>query len=458
MADTAAFLNPLQTFTSGYNIGAGIQGQQQAADAAAAAAQRQAELMAIVQRLQQPDATYDDYMKASILLPKDQAEAVQNAAKNMNVEEQQAALQDTTKIFSAFRSGHPEIGLGLLEQQAQAERAAGNDQGANFAYTLIKQAKDDPTFNKAIENMLGYQLTALPGGKDAFDAITKMEVDKRLTEEHPGLMAEKAKLLEKATTDEEKNKIELEFKARMEAADLAYKQAQTWALMHPRETGSGIDQTANKLINDASDEVGTANQAAVRALNLADAIDKAAPPGGWPQGVIGKGWEAIKGVTGGQDVVSALHQEYRTLRTSEALKHLPPGSASDADVNLALSVYPDENSNPGYIASFMRGVAKLQAYNAEYNKAKVDWVDNVGSLASAKEPFVANGVQVKPDMKFWNVTDKLVIPNVAGPNKAGPAPITPTAPLPLTLSYGGQTLKFDTQEHLDAFKKAKGVQ
>jgi hypothetical protein len=180
------FINPMDSFSQGLGIGNALlktkmlQEAAQAAQAKAAAeAAAEAQRQEVFKKLQAPGATFEDYQKASILFNPEQAKAIQAAATNMRSDQQQSALKDNSEIFSAFRLGRTDIAASLLQQQADAARSAGNEQGAKFAETLIGITKD-PMGAKAVENLIGYQMAALPGGKDAFDAINKLEADRRI--------------------------------------------------------------------------------------------------------------------------------------------------------------------------------------------------------------------------------------------------------------------------------------
>jgi len=90
---------------------------------------------------------------------------------------------------------------------------------------------------------------------------------------------------------------------------------------------------------------------------------------------IGANWtEGLKQFTGQTDAVSALRTEYIGIRNSAAMSNLPPGAASDKDVALALSGFPQDNANASTVASFLRGMAKLEAEVAQYEQAKVEYM------------------------------------------------------------------------------------
>jgi hypothetical protein len=399
------FQNPFDTFKSGFGIGAQALQNQQIADAnaaklAAAEQERKAEAERadVLKKLSQPGATYEDYMKASILMPKDQAEALQKAAAGLDEKQQQSGLADDSAVFAALRSGNPQIARDLLARQAEAHRASGlpeDKKAAQFIDTLTGLIDTGEQGAKAVETLMGTKMAAYPKGRDAFEALNKMEADRRIN-----------------------NDVSLE----QQKADLEYRKAQTQELLAKLEDEKPehvkIDEGARTIMNKAAETVIDAERLASQAENLAAEIDKAKPANGW----IGKGWEAIKGITGGQDKITALKQEYAKLRNTEVLKNLPPGVASDKDIEIAMGAFPKDDANPGYISSFMRGVAKLQRYTADVNKAKAEWANQNGSLGPARTEFEAGGQKVKKGMAFWDFTKKIQLPNVAGGVLAGSAP------------------------------------
>lgn len=81
--------------------------------------------------------------------------------------------------------------------------------------------------------------------------------------------------------------------------------------------------------------------------------------------------EFIKDKFGSEDGVTQMRQQYTKLRNSMVLGDLPPGVASDKDIEIAMSGYPKATANPAYVESFLNGMAKLNRFRAAqalYNK------------------------------------------------------------------------------------------
>ena len=126
-----------------------------------------------------------------------------------------------------------------------------------------------------------------------------------------------------------------------------------------------------KRYSTAADEAIESGRNSEEFSILADDLEKMDFGGGL---FSGKWGEAYKDVTGNQDAVTQLKRKYFGIRSSQAVKNLPPGVASDKDIALALKGFPGENESAENIASFMRGMAKLEGKRAEYAEFRANYL------------------------------------------------------------------------------------
>ncbi|MGB1373823.1 MAG: hypothetical protein ACPG6R_11925 [Aequoribacter sp.] len=89
--------------------------------------------------------------------------------------------------------------------------------------------------------------------------------------------------------------------------------------------------------------------------------------------------EALKSIVGSQDAETLLRKQYASLRSSQAVKNLPPGVASDKDIALALEGFLPTNADPIAIASFLRGMAKLSAFDESFSRFAAGHIDSQSS-------------------------------------------------------------------------------
>ena len=84
--------------------------------------------------------------------------------------------------------------------------------------------------------------------------------------------------------------------------------------------------------------------------------------------------ETFKNILGSQDAVSELRRKFNQVRVSQGLKNLPPGPASDKDVQMAFKGVPKESASAEQVASFLRGAARLARFDAGFNQFKSDFI------------------------------------------------------------------------------------
>lgn len=90
--------------------------------------------------------------------------------------------------------------------------------------------------------------------------------------------------------------------------------------------------------------------------------------------------EGVKQILGTQDAETEFRRRFNKVRLSEGLKNLPPGPATDRDVQEAFKGVPQPNASPAQVASFLRGAAKMARFQAGYNQFKADAISRNGNV------------------------------------------------------------------------------
>ncbi len=131
-------------------------------------------------------------------------------------------------------------------------------------------------------------------------------------------------------------------------------------------------------IRDAETAAAKARGQVDSALGMAKRYETLKPTGGFGGNV----FESWKKSIGGQDEVSALKTGFTNLVNTGIIGSLPPGVASDKDIEMAKSGFPNSSWNADEIASWLRGNAKLQAYQSERSRFEAQWIsDNKGDAS-----------------------------------------------------------------------------
>lgn len=177
--------------------------------------------------------------------------------------------------------------------------------------------------------------------------------------------------------------------------------------------GRQLDAATTKALQDSMTESESNSANVYKYVDLAERF-KASDIAG---GILGSGgsWrEAAKAALGTQDEVTKLTSEWQKIRSGEAIASLPQGPATDADIRLALKPLP-ENANSEYMDKYLRGLAKMAAYKAEYNQAKADFISENGSLRAK------DGTNFG---KAWSTKRKDVLDKIAADERFTPRKLT----------------------------------
>jgi hypothetical protein len=423
---------------------------QAQAQARAQALQNQAALRDLFKN---PNATAADYARVTAFLPKDQAGIVQQGFEAMTKEQQQNTLRVGTQAYTAIKAGNLDVAQMQLKEQAEALRNSGREKEAQGYDDLSNLIRLNPT---GAQTTIGLSIAQLPGGKDFLDNADKTlstiraeaqapaELQKKIADANAAVAdAEKkvaeakdtpARLVaeqEKRVADANKAKVEAQFAGPLAQANLNLNAAQikkinsdisnaaaklnldtqtmqatvAEKLSSIQKNLTELPADTRKLVNDSAVAAAASKQSANQYNDLAKRLEAAG--GGF--GAATSFADYLRKQTGAQSPLTELRQEYTRIRNSAAIKSLPPGVATDKDIELALKGIPPENANASTMASFLRGMGKMQDIEASVANAKTDWLaNNNGVLTRAKNTFQAGDYATKPGESFNDFTQRVV--------------------------------------------------
>jgi 2C-methyl-D-erythritol 2,4-cyclodiphosphate synthase len=444
--------DPFAQALQGYKIGAGM------ADIEAKRAQAEQQRLATekynqaLSRLQSPTATAADFENMIMISGKDQAANIKTVMESRSAQQNQAALNQVSPIAFALKTGNVEHGITQLMQKAEAARNSGDTQDATYLTQLAEQAKTQP---ENIGNLFASKMVLIPGGKEALDNLLKMiqedraaaaapeELRKKIADADAAVADAKTKQATatnaaekaaadaaKATADAKKAAVDAQYAERVQLAGLEEKGWNVKNLksqISDRSARLGLDQQTmqatvaeklssiqknlneipadtRKLINESATLAAASKQSANQMNDLAKRIEDL---GGY--GTASRLGEFAKKTLGAEGYETGLRQEYTRLRNQAGIKSLPPGPATDKDIQLALKGFPEDTSNSKSIASFLRGMAKLQEIDAASNNAKTDWLaQNNGTLTRAGKTFIAGDYTVNTGETFNDFNSRVV--------------------------------------------------
>lgn len=313
----------------------------------------------------------------------------------MSADQQQARLGQATQVYAALNANKPEIAQQLLAEQEAAARNSGNDKDAQAAATLSKLISMSP---ETAKTSTGLMLSSVMGPDKFTATFTGLGGEQRAQEKQPYEVTTTAATAQQKVVEARNTPERLALENSNTRATIRNIDSQIWE----RSQRLGLDRDkpltddAKKIVNDSTVAATTADQAAGQMLDLAMRMESEA----MGSGLTAKGGEMYKQYMGSQDAVTSLRQEYTRLRNTQAIKMLPPGPATDKDIALAMKGFPDETADPKTMASFLRGMAKMNQYAAVNESAKAEWVNAVGHLGKPKTDITIDGVKIPAGTTF----------------------------------------------------------
>jgi len=452
----AQVADPFAQATQGLKLGAGL-ADLEAQRALVARQQQQQQLAAQEQArfFSNPNPTMRDAARYASLLTPEQSKAFLPFMEGISKEKQQGILKSTGQTLSALQL-NPEIGINKLKQDALAARNSGDMEDAAFFERLAEAVADPRQGPQAAFKALVQSSSAIPGAKEMYETIDKGLTTARAEAQAPAELRQKLAVSDKAESDAktalatatnapekaaaeaalakaqaDKAKVEAQFAGPLAQASLNLNAAQikninseignrAAKLNLDRQTMqatvaeklSSIQKNVNelpadtrKLVNDSAVAAAASKQSADQYNDLAKRLDAAG--GGF--GAATSFADYLRKATGAQSPLTELRQEYTRIRNSAAIKSLPPGVATDKDIELALKGIPPENANASTMASFLRGMGKMQDIEASVANAKTDWLaNNNGVLTRARNTFQAGDYATKPGESFNDFTQRVV--------------------------------------------------
>ena len=153
-------------------------------------------------------------------------------------------------------------------------------------------------------------------------------------------------------------------------------------LLAEKNRESDLSVFAQRSIDEAVRESNAARTKGLQAMSLAKRYEVVQPTPGFG----GTALSAFNDFLGTQGDADMLKREFNGFVNNSVMLSLPPGAASDSDVALARSGYPDARYNADQIQKYLKGVAKASAIVSEYEQQRAEYISkNKGNQAGFLE-------------------------------------------------------------------------
>lgn len=394
---------PFQAALQGYQAGSAIRNDQQQQQALQQAQARQRQMNVDLQA-----AAQDHTLMPNVMIKYPEiADKLKVGLDATNSQAAQQTLSQITPIYAALQNGNVNAAVEQATNMANAYRNAGMLDKANDLDAMIEHMQTNPQ-DTAVR--LAGRISVLPGGDKILDGVKasmllpsdvatgKAGASKAQSEAIvSGVAAGKAQA--KTELDNQNLKSQIAERAARLRLDQDKLTTDTQVKLSELTQKYGqLPDDARKLVNDSA-VAATSSEAAVQQYQqLAGKID--ALGGSWGSGGTSSAGEWLSRAVGNEDAVSALKREYTRMASQGLIKLLPPGPASDKDIANAKEGIPNANASPAVVSSYLRGMAKLSAYDAVLNNAKAEWAGAVQHLGRTKADIVIDGTRVPAGTTF----------------------------------------------------------
>ncbi|EPG5696677.1 hypothetical protein P5778_003825 [Acinetobacter baumannii] len=414
-------VNPIQStlqgFNGGFQLGAAYADRQRAI--------KQAEQDQLIKQQMSTDLmnlannpTPEGYSKVMTMYPQ-LSENLKRAYDTMDDGQRKNTLSLASQSYAALANNQPEIAKQVLGDAATAYENSGNKKDAGVLRGYIKMIENNPS---AARTSIGMLMASTDPDKFK-DIYSTLGQEQRANEMQPYEIAESKAKTGLTNAQAQGQVINNQYAPAEKQSNINQTQSQTalnyaniqnmaerlnldrdkletetsLKLQELNPSNIKLSDGAQKIVNDNMIESVALEQSANRMNDLADRFEKESQAGG----IYTKGWVGFKRITGwSNDDQNAMIREYTRLRNSEAIKSLPPGPATDKDIELALKGLPPETADSTTITSFLRGYAKLNQRDAAYKQMQAEWVNQVGNMGSTKRDVEVLGVKVPAGTTF----------------------------------------------------------
>ncbi|KVL90760.1 hypothetical protein [Burkholderia stagnalis] len=162
--------------------------------------------------------------------------------------------------------------------------------------------------------------------------------------------------------------------------------------------GGPLSEFQQKSVNDAQTAAMSASQTYQRTASLASQLANA-PDFSSGLGATFNDW--MTKTTGNKDAGQQLRGQLAQFVNSTILESLPPGSASDKDVQLVRNGTPSDTASKATWQAYLAAVGRLQQASAIASAGRADYLTaNRGSLGPLMQPAIINGRQFPAGTSF----------------------------------------------------------
>jgi len=366
---------------------AAVQGLQigQAFGEAASAEQQRASMQSAMQAFQRSPSP-QTLTPLLTSLPPQTAEVLRKHWEGMETGQRESQIAFGGQAMSAILAGRTDLASDLFMQRATAFENAGRADEAKFNRDMAELVKVNPQF------ALAFGASTL-GTSEGGERMLR------------NILAARGALTAERRAEAEATGAEATAGA---APVLRGAEAARAAAQARNEATPGLSEAASERVNAAFTASDAARTRADRAQSLADRFSSA-----YQSGAFTRATDALGDAFGSQSEGRRFRQEFERLRSGEIVRALPPGPATDRDIQIFSRGFPSPEADADTIKQFLQSVARMAAYEADYNRFRGMFMDaNSGSMGRARRSFEIDGVTIPAGADMSSAFRRVITPRI----------------------------------------------
>ena len=358
----------------------------------AAGAQQQRESLQSAMQAFQRNPSSQTLTPLLTALPPQSAEQLRKHYEGMGAERRQETIGFGGQMFSLIMNGRTDLAKELATTRGTAARNAGDQANADLMDRVAQLVDVNPN---AARDLLAVSLGATEDGKRALESVFSAR----------GAPAAERTALAGALGAEATAGV---------APVVAGAGAARAVAQAQNEANPTLSEAATVRVNDAFTASDAARTRAGQLTELNDKITAAvrADVAG-SGGQIGRAYRTLFEGVGGATEYARLLREFTRLRNAEVVRALPPGPATDRDIQLISRGFPGENGSTEEIQQFLSAASRMAAYEADYNRFRGMFMDaNRGSMGRANRSFEIDGVTIPAGADMSSAFRRVITPRI----------------------------------------------
>lgn len=328
-----------------------------------------------------------------------QLESIQKAMGFVDADHKQAVADTSMQLQTAAALGPEAVAKVAARNAPTLERLGVTPAGLMEAY------QKDPAQLTKMADLIGLQSV---GPEKYFDLKDKA-ANRDVTMRGQDIGADTARRAQDISAQTARQGQQLSYASSLRGHDIA---AQRLAL-DQQKFGLELQQAKQKadaLINDAPklsvnmektittamDQSAASRGAADSMSALANQFRQEQPRGG----ILGTLQNKFETLTGSDSTLRDLRIRQSALINSQVLKFLPPGPATDRDIEIVRQGAPTQYDSPEVVARWLDAMSNLERRSAAFNDFKAEWISANGNPGQARKASSISGIDVEKGLSF----------------------------------------------------------